>query len=599
MEIDEWMQKNGKTRNKWGNWPNIDVREYKSWLESQPKETEKKNDVDLDTNKDGKAGPLEKLVGKSKIAAFKRPTLDDAKKFAQDFFSKNPNADGSTMWDSFLNSIDETNRKFYEKNQQFQSIMKGYRSKLNTENSGTVNDKGDMSKSGNMPAVKLENKLNDLKIQPKTTESAFRIETFENAARKALENMEGKSEKEQKEIVSEILPEKKEQEEEKKDIAFKITPEKKDIAFKITPEKKDVTFSETAEEIEQAERDKEINDKSSAFLKSWAATHPSWLKILSSSDLSWGQKVALVGSALANIGANVTLGAKAGFEHSGFNGVPWDFKQAIDKYTNQEIENVLNAEQNVRAKELYANLFADMAEKYGDDKMQEIFAIADAYGDNPAQLKARLEAIGVKEDANAIKEAYKNREKISAEEQAKREKLDTEIKQAQAEIARLEAVMKTLDKEQKEALNKKIIEAQEAIQDYTKTKYKSDTKTYNLEKTAGYIHNIIKEAEGIAGTVGGVLTGGVVGSTSLIKDGIVRAKGIPQKIVRADGSEIQLDPNDNVYATKNELTTEKDDGSDIVHMTQNDEAVTVQKRLGYAGGAINKDFDYYLSKLRG
>ena len=518
----------------------------------------------------------------------KKPTLEDAKNFMLDFYSKNTGVDKDTAWNSFLDTVDKTNRKLYEGNQVFQNSVKGYYERLKNENSGTSNEKGSMSKADNLPSVKIEKEIDKAKKEPKTEESSFKIKGLELAAKNALKQMEGKTSDEQKEIVSEILPEEKEQEE-----------EKKDIAFKITPEKKDVTFSETAEDIEQAERDKEINDKSSAFLKSWAATHPSWLKILSSSDLSWGQKVALVGSALANIGANVTLGAKAGFEHSGFNGVPWDFKQAIDKYTNQEIENVLNAEQNVRAKELYANLFADMAEKYGDDKMQEIFAIADAYGDNPAQLKARLEAIGVKEDANAIKEAYKNREKISAEEQAKREKLDTEIKQAQAEIARLEAVMKTLDKEQKEALNKKIIEAQEAIQDYTKTKYKSDTKTYNLEKTAGYIHNIIKEAEGIAGTVGGVLTGGVVGSTSSIKDGIVRAKGIPQKIVRADGSEIQLDPNDNVYATKNELTTEKDDGSDIVHMTQNDEAVTVQKRLGYAGGAINKDFDYYLSKLRG
>jgi hypothetical protein len=287
---------------------------------------------------------------------------------------------------------------------------------------------------------------------------------------------------------------------------------------------------------------------------------------------------------------------KSGFEHSGFTPVEWDFKKAVDKYSNQEIENVLNAEQSARAKELYANLFVDMAEKYGDDKMQEIFAIADAYGDNPAQLKARLEAIGVKEDANAIKEAYKNREKISAEEQAKREKLDTEIKQAQAEIARLEAVMKTLDKEQKEALNKKVIEAQEAFQDYTKTKYKSDTKTYDLEKTADYIHNIIKEAEGIAGTVGGVLTGGVVGSTSSIKDGIVRAKGIPQKIVRADGSEVILSPYDNVYATEKPLTSDNDNGGEVVPMELKDE-VYFQKRLGYSGGVIRKDFDYYLNIL--
>lgn len=482
----------------------------------------------------------------------------------------------------------EKMKKQFEEGKNKMSVFTG--AQKNAEKSmsaGTTNDKGDSSIAGNNPVKDIIKKIDETALQPKTEESEGRVKELRAAASEALKQMEGKNEEEQKKIVSEIIPEEK-------------TEEKTAIPLLKFEEKPEPTFKGTTKKIEQAERDKEIDEKSSAFLKSWASTHPSWLKILSSNDLSWGQKVALVGSALANIGANVTLGAKAGFEHGSFAGVPWDFKQAVDKYTNQEIETVLGeGEQKARAKELYANLFADMAEKYGDDKMQEIFAIADAYGDNPAQLKARLEAIGVKEDANAIKEAYKNREKISAEEQAKREKLDTEIKQAQAEIARLEAVMKTLDKEQKEALNKKIIEAQEAIQDYTKTKYKSDTKTYNLEKTAGYIHNIIKEAEGIAGTVGGVLTGGVVGSTSSIKDGIVRAKGIPQKIVRADGSEIQLDPNDNVYATKNKLTTEKDDGSDIVHMTQSDEVVTVQQRLGYTGGEINKDFDYYLSKLRG
>ena len=576
MEIDEWMQKNGKTRNKWGNWSNIDVREYKSWLESQPKETEKKNDVDLDTNKDGKDGPLE---NKSKIAAFKRPTLDDAKKFAQDFFSKNPNADGSTMWDSFLNSIDETNRKFYERNQQFQSIMKGYRSKLNTENSGTVNDKGDMSKSGNMPAVKLENKLNDLKIQPKTTESAFRIETFENAARKALENMEGKSEKEQKEIVSEILPEEKEQEE-----------EKKDITFKITPEKKDVTFSETAKEIEQAERNKEIDDKSSTFLKSWASTHPTWLKILASKDLSWGQKVALVGSALANIGANVTLGAKAGFEHGSFAGVPWDFKQAIDKYTNQEIETVLGeGEQKAKAKAAAAEFWNNYQKENGKEATDELMALVDLYGDNPDVLSSRLRAMGINKSADEVKDLYANLDKTTLSESAKQKKLETETKEFENAILRLTA-------DEKLKTNEKVIAAKNALNDLQTTSATFDEKTYKLRKIGGMLKDVIETVEGAASTVGGVLTGGVVGK---VKDGIIKAHGIPQKIVRADGTEIQLDPNDSIYATKNELTTEKDDGSDIVHMTQNDEAVTVQKRLGYAGGAINKDFDYYLSKLRG
>ena len=465
-----------------------------------------------------------------------------------------------------------------------EGIFKARENYLKNADSGVTNSEGKSSLAENPVVQKVASAINKEKLEEATRKGKAKIIELEEKAKDFYNELEGKDKEEQENIYWERF----------KPEAAPLENVFNQIEKKDKPEEKTETKPE-----ETPKESGNAKERRNAFLESWAATHPTWGQILRDKNLTWGQKVSLIGSALANIGANVTLGMKSGFEHSGFTPVEWDFKKAVDKYSNQEIENVLNAEQSARAKELYANLFSDMAEKYGDDKMQEIFAIADAYGDNPAQLKARLEAIGVKEDANAIKEAYKNREKISAEEQAKREKLDTEIKQAQAEIARLEAVMKTLDKEQKEALNKKIIEAQEAIQDYTKTKYKSDTKPYNLEKTAGYIHNIIKEAEGIAGTVGGVLTGGVVGSTSSIKDGIVRAKGIPQKIVRADGSEIQLDPDDNVYATKNGLTTEKDDGSDIVHMTQDDEVLTLQKRLGYLGGAINKDFDYYLSKLRG
>lgn len=95
------------------------------------------------------------------------------------------------------------------------------------------------------------------------------------------------------------------------------------------------------------------------------------------------------------------------------------------------------------------------------------------------------------------------------------------------------------------------------------------------------------------------MTGGVVGGIPSAKDGIIKARGIPQKIVRADGSEVQLDPNDNIYATKNTLTTEKDDGSELIHMSQDDRVLVLQNRLGYSGGFINKDFNYYLNKLRG
>lgn len=462
-----------------------------------------------------------------------------------------------------------------------EGIFKARENYLKNADSGVTNSEGKKSLAENPVVQKVASAINKEKLEEATQKGKAKIIELEEKAKDFYNELEGKDKKEQENIYWE-----------------RFKPESAPLENVFNQiEKKDKPENKTETKPEETPKESgKATERRNAFLESWAATHPTWGQILRDKNLTWGQKVSLIGSALANIGANVTLGMKSGFEHSGFTPVEWDFKKAVDKYSNQEIENVLNAEQKARAQELYANLFADMAEKYGDEKMQEIFAIADAYGDNPAQLKARLEAIGVKEDANAIKEAYKNREKISAEEQAKREKLDTEIKQAQAEIARLEAVMKTLDKEQKEALNKKIIEAQEAIQDYTKTKYKSDTKTYNLEKTAGYIHNIIKEAEGIAGTVGGVLTGGVVGSTSSIKDGIVRAKGIPQKIVRADGSEVMLSPYDNIYATEKPLTTENDNGGEVVPMELKDE-VYFQKRLGYSGGVIRKDFDYYLNIL--
>lgn len=512
----------------------------------------------------------------------KKPTLEDAKNFMLDFYSKNTGVDKDTAWKSFLDTVDETNRKLYEGNQVFQNSVKGYYERLKNENSGTSNEKGSMSKADNLPSVKIETEIDKAKKEPKTEESVFKIKGLELAAKNALKQMEGKTSDEQKKIVSEILPEEKEQEE-----------EKKDIAFKITPEKKDVTFSETAKEIEQAERDKEIDDKSSTFLKSWASTHPTWLKILSSKDLSWGQKVALVGSALANIGANVTLGAKSGFEHSGFNGVPWDFKQAVDKYTNQEIETVLGeGEQKAKAKAATAEFWDNYQKENGKEATDELMALVDLYGDKPDVLSSRLRAMGINKSADEVKDLYANLEKTNLSESAKQKMLETEV---QRQALKAQEILTAIEKNKLEvddATKAKLIEATNALNDFNNKKYTSDKATYNFEKGFGIVKDAINVVEGVAGA----LTGKVVGT---VKDGIIKARGIPQKIVRADGSEIQLDPNDNVYATKNELTTEKDDGSDIVHMTQSDEAITVQKKLGYAGGAINKDFDYYLSKLRG
>lgn len=87
-------------------------------------------------------------------------------------------------------------------------------------------------------------------------------------------------------------------------------------------------------------------------------------------------------------------------------------------------------------------------------------------------------------------------------------------------------------------------------------------------------------------------------NTITMHDGIVKGKGVAQKIVRADGQVINLDPDDNIYATKNDITTANDDGGDVVPMEQN-ETLEYQKRLGYTeGSSINKNFDYYLEMMR-
>ena len=85
-----------------------------------------------------------------------------------------------------------------------------------------------------------------------------------------------------------------------------------------------------------------------------------------------------------------------------------------------------------------------------------------------------------------------------------------------------------------------------------------------------------------------------------IDDGIVKAPHMKQWLVREDGTRIALNPNDNIYATKNKLTTKKDNKSeDVVPMEKEDKVVVIQKKLGHDGSKrIIKQNDYYLSKLK-
>ena len=383
-------------------------------------------------------------------------------------------------------------------------------------------------------------------------------------------------------------------------------PEKKAEALSLKPVEKveEKEVEKPLENIEVVDKEEEKaftpeEEKQNVFLKSWAATHPSWAKILTSKDLSFGQKVQLVGSALANLGANVTLGAKAGFEHSGFQPIDWDFKKAIDKYTENEIDKALSPEQEARGKINAAGFLKSYEEVNGKDKTEELMATLALYGDNPELVQSILGNSAIFEDKDEFKKLVAESKKTDLSESAKQKKLETQAKILSNQIAEIQKKLQANQLTLSDETMKDYIAAQNAMNEFNTTKFSSDKKTYNLEKVAGYMRNVLHEVEGAVSTAGGVMTGGVVGGVPSVKDGIIKGKGIPQKIVRADGSEIQLDPNDNIYATKNELTTEKDNGSAIVPMNRDDEVITVQKKLGYSGGFINKDFNYYLEKLRG
>ena len=85
-----------------------------------------------------------------------------------------------------------------------------------------------------------------------------------------------------------------------------------------------------------------------------------------------------------------------------------------------------------------------------------------------------------------------------------------------------------------------------------------------------------------------------------IDDGIVKAPHMKQWLVREDGTRIALNPSDSIYATKNKLTTKKDNKSEnVVPMEKEDKVVVIQKKLGHnCDKRIIKNNDYYLSKLK-
>jgi hypothetical protein len=443
----------------------------------------------------------------------------------------------------------------------------------NTAFSGVTNSEGKSSLAENPVVQKVASAINKEKLEEATRKGKAKIIELEEKANEFYNGLEGKDKEEQQKLYQEkFQPE--------------DPPPLSSVFYRI--EKKDKPEEKTETKPEETPKESEKpKDYRNAYLESWAATHPTWGMILRDKNLTWGQKVALIGSALANIGANVTLGMKSGFEHSGFQPVEWDFKKAIDKYSNQDIENVLKAQQDQRAKKAIADFWSEYEAKHGKEATEELIALGDLYSDNPEMLKIRLSAMGINKSADEIKDLYANLEKTNLSESAKQKILETEAKNYENLILKLSA-------DEKYQTNDKVIAAKNALSDLQTTSATFDEKTYKLRKLGGMVRDILETVEGAAATAGGVLTGGVVGK---VRDGIIRNRGIPQKIVRADGSEVILSPYDNVYATEKPLTSDNDNGGEVVPMDLKDE-VYFQKRLGYSGGVIRKDFDYYLNILR-
>lgn len=514
-------------------------------------------------------------------------------------------------WEDFEKSAEFSKvpkGKVEDLKKKFEAVAPNYATAKNAAkamSAGITNDKGESSIEANPVARAVVRDYDKKTLVPDSqeAEAAFKSDNVKN--KNILKEADGKSVEEQKDIAFKNFPEQFTMQGKS---PVKPEEEKPELSKK---EYKEVT--EAIDEILNPEETTETQDKKSAYIKAWAATHPSWVDFLKSKDVTFAQKAQLIGSLLANVGANVTLGAKSGFEHGGFTPVEWDFKKGMDKYFEQEIDKVLGSEQSARAKETYANYFSDLAEKYGDEKMQEIFSTLDTYGDNPAQLKERLEALGIKEDAETMKKAYAKREKVSVEEQTKRDKIDTDIKATQARIQRLQEKITDLERQglkidtkTKAQLQKSTVDAQKAINAYNKVKYNTDMDYYKFEKVVQNVSEVLGAVEGVATAAVDVATGGAAkaaataaeAAVKAVKDGIIKSAGVPQKIVRADGTEIALDPHDNIYATKKGISTAKDDGSAVVPMSLKDE-IFYQDKLGYNGGIINKDFDYYLKKLGG
>jgi hypothetical protein len=84
-----------------------------------------------------------------------------------------------------------------------------------------------------------------------------------------------------------------------------------------------------------------------------------------------------------------------------------------------------------------------------------------------------------------------------------------------------------------------------------------------------------------------------------INDGIVKADGQQQWLVKEDGTTVKLNPNDNIYATTKEIVSDKDNGEDVVKLSSSD-SIQVLNKLNYDGvKPIRKDIDYYIAKLKG
>lgn len=345
------------------------------------------------------------------------------------------------------------------------------------------------------------------------------------------------------------------------------------------------SFRKSVEEHNNSDTPDEKNgtgtarSRAKSFLEMWSGTHPTLFHAIfgkstkkgGDNPLTFGQRLSLLGSALANFGANVTGGAQAGFNRQGFTGIKSNWENAINQYTEQGVKS-LEKEQQAQGDIFAKSYISDLVKEKGTNWMNDVFEKASRYSDNPEAFDDYLRNQGLASRKDDIMKAYASNEFSKLDENTKQLKLETALKSYASELSRLDA-------KERNTLFNALIKAKESNFAYEAENYKNlkDTNAFSIYE--GVIAKTLGDVTTTAGNVAGI-----------IKDGIVKSDGQPQKIVRADGSEVILDPDDNVYATKNKLTSNNDNGKQIIPMSQNEKPKYEKKFLKSTRKPFTLDF---------